>query len=179
VCLKWLKEKFLEVIGNVFIYTILHYLVFLTGLIHKNKIMKYIGTGMSSLSFIYRIWTSNGFSTVDHSKANVQICIFFFMVLIIITMWFFIMFKCFVRSTKSGSIFLGSWLLFWGVIYYARFARSCDHLQDSLVPEVKYSEEGGECHWIKGRICWHYTIDGIFTPLYWGRTKCDSFEDNL
>jgi hypothetical protein len=140
--------------------------------------LRYIGIALSTVSYGYRWWTSNGFSTVDHSKANVQICTFFFFCMLMIFAWFYYLFKFFRISKLKGSAYLGGWFAFWFSIYYWRFARSCDHLNDSLVPEVKYSNAGGECHWERGSICWHYTIDGIFKPLYWGRTKCESFIDD-
>jgi len=52
-------------------------------------------------------------------------------------------------------------------------------VNDSLIHSDRYSEAGGECNWIKSKICWNYTIDGLFTPIQWGRETCDKFEDDL
>lgn len=179
VCLKWLKDKFFDVIGYILLYTLLHSLVLITAILSSFPWLKYSGIALASVSFFYRIWTSNGFSTVDHSKANVQICLFFFLCMMLMFVWFYWLFRLMGKNRKYGTIYLAFWFTLWGGIYYSRFARSCDHLQDALSPDVKYSENGGECKWVKGSVCWHYTIEGLFKIFYWGRTTCEVFEDDF
>lgn len=74
---------------------------------------------------------------------------------------------------------LGFWILFWTVVYVAKISRSCEEIDRGLVSLKAYSNEGGECKWVRGKVCWHYTIEGIFKPFYWNRDTCDKFEDDL
>lgn len=166
-------------IKMVFYYCCIHFFIFLSALMVKQKPLKYLGMLMAISSFGFRWMTSHGFSALDHSKANVQVCGIIFLFMSSFSIWIYLAYKSYKKSAGCLVGYFTFWVLFWISLYYARVARSCDHLQDSLHPDVKYSEEGGECKWVKGKVCWDYTIEGAFKPLFWGHTECSQQEDNL
>lgn len=157
---------------KVFYYCCIHFFIFLTALWVKLKPLKCLGLLMAISSFAYRWVTSHGFSTFDHSKANVQTCSVIFFGMATITVWIYLAYKSYRKSARFFWGYLTFWITFWFLVYYSRIARSCNHLQDSIHPNVKYSEEGGECKWVKSKICWDYVIEGAFKPLFWGHMKC-------
>lgn len=71
------------------------------------------------------------------------------------------------------------WVFFWYAIYWWKIQRSCDEIDRGLVSLNAYSNEGGECKWVRGKVCWHYTIEGVFQPFYWNRDRCAYLEDDL
>ena len=71
------------------------------------------------------------------------------------------------------------WVAFWYGLYWWKIQRSCDEIDRGLVSMHAYSNDGGECKWVRGKVCWHYTIEGIFTPFYWNRDRCAYLEDDL
>jgi hypothetical protein len=50
-----------------------------------------------------------------------------------------------------------------------------------LHPDIKYSEEGEECKWNKGSVCWDYPASGLLKPIFWNKYKCDLefYKDDL
>ena len=178
-CLKWLKSKMFLLINKVFYYCLIHFVIFLTALLVREKWLKYVGIFLAIASFAYRWNTSHGFSALDHSKANVQICGIIFTVMLSITLWMYSAYKSFKVGKGCLGIYLVVWITIWSMIYHYRIGKSCEHLQDSIHPDVRYSEEGGECKWVKGDICWDFTIEGGFKPLFWGKDRCELIEDNL
>jgi hypothetical protein len=80
---------------------------------------------------------------------------------------------------KGFMVWIGSWVTFWFLVYWTRIATSCSEINRGLMSNQAYSEEGGECKWERGNVCWHYTIEGIFRPFYWGREQCTDFTDDL
>ena len=42
--------------------------------------------------------------------------------------WFYLLFRLLAKKRKYGYGYLAFWFTLWASIYYARFARSCDHL---------------------------------------------------
>jgi hypothetical protein len=83
---------------------------------------------MAVSSFGYRWMTSHGFSALDHSKANVQVCGMIFVVMSSLTIWFYLAYKSFKKSKGCLVGYLTFWVMFWFSVYWARIARSCDHL---------------------------------------------------
>lgn len=179
VCIKWLKSKFITVIWEIFAYSLIHYYIFLHALLVNKPYLRATGITLALGSFGYRYITSHGFSAIDHSKANVQLAGFMIFVLVLISLSFYFTLKCCQKSRKSGVIWTLSWTFFWFFAYYIRVKRSCVHLQDSLDERIKYSDDEGDCKWVKGEVCWHYTIDGIFRPFFWGRESCGNMHTNL
>ena len=86
-----------------------------------------------------------------------------------------------VKIRKWFICWICSWLTFWFSVYYVRIADSCREINRGLVSNNAYSNEGGECKWERSNICWHYTVEGIYQPFFWGRDKCTdpSFIDDL
>lgn len=85
----------------------------------------------------------------------------------------------FSKDKKWFLVWLSAWVAFYGSIYYVRIVSSCKEINRGLMSNNGYSNEGGECKWARGKICWHYTIEGIFRPFYWGREKCTDFKDDI
>lgn len=180
VCIKWLRGKFVKIILYVVFFTTVHFYIFIHSLYLKNKIVKSIGLFMVVASFGYRYMTSQGFDAEDHSQANLSLCVMVLIALTVIFLWWFFAIKA-VKSKdpKFKYGYFVFWTLFWLLIYDFRVRRSCRHLQDSLDPRVKYTNKGDFCRWEHGKICWHFTIDGIFKPLYWGRNDCRTISTDL
>lgn len=88
-------------------------------------------------------------------------------------------FKKFVIDKKWFLVWMGAWFSFWFSVYWIRIANSCREINMGLASLNGYSDKGGECVWERGSVCWHYTIEGIFRPLFWGREKCSDFKDDL
>jgi len=166
-------------VRKILYYCFIHYIVFISALFMKKKTIKYLGLFMSLSSFVYRCMTSHGFSAKDHSKANIQLCGIFLTFLIIITVWVYCAALSFKKSRKCFGIYMVVWCVLWSSFYWARVARSCEHLHDSLHPDDKYSDSVGECKWVESKICWNYTVEGMFKPFYWGRKKCENVVDDL
>jgi hypothetical protein len=102
-----------------------------------------------------------------------------FVVMASVTIWTLSAYKSFKAGYRCLGIYLVTWVFIWYYIYWVRVARSCEHLYDSIHPDVKYSEAGGECRWVKGQVCWDYTIEGGFKPLFWGKDKCEDVVDDF
>ena len=179
VCIKWLKKKFFVVVYYILIYATIHFFIFVNAMFLKTPYVRWTGYAMSGGSFLYRYVSSSGFSTVDHSKANVQICTIIFIIFGLIFGYLYITAQMFKKRALFGFSWTFGSYAFLGLIYYLRLYRSCDHLQDSLVDSIKYSDAGKECKWSRGDICWHYAIDGIFQPLYIGRSRCETMHTEL
>lgn len=179
VCIKWLKKKFMTVIYEILAYALIHFYVFVHGIYHSKPYIRATGMSLALISFGYRYVTSHGFSAIDHSKANVQLAGFMMAFLFFIYFCFWVTVKMFKSSRKKGALWIFFWGSFWLILFYKRILKSCDHLQDSLDDDYRYSNSEGDCKWVKGDICWHYTIDGIFQPLFWGRDDCRKIETNL
>lgn len=180
VCIKWLKEKFLSVIWEIVFYSLVHYYIFLHGFFHPIPYIRATGISLATLSFCYRYLTSHGLSQIDHSKANVQLAGIIMVIFAMITFSFWVTAKIFKKKgVKIGSAWLSFWAILLLIVYYERVIRSCDHLEDSLVESVKYTDSEGDCKWEKGKVCWHYTIDGIFRPFFWGRDDCTKMNTNM
>ena len=180
VCIKWLRGKFAKIIFLVLAYTTIHFVILLNSIFTKKFWLKILGLTMSIVSIGYRFLVSKGFSQTDHSKANFTLAVIMFILLTTIFSWFFLTFH-FVFSKQKWKkwAWFGGWLFFWFLIYDLRIRRSCRHLQDSMDPGIKYSNIGNECRWEHASVCWHYTIDGIFQPLFWGRDDCAKISTDL
>ena len=181
-CIKWLRDKFAAVMLWVGIYTILHYFVLIHATFTRKKTLKWFGLIMTFSSIIYRASVSKGFNKDDFSKANFSLFVVMTGLLTVVYFWWVITLKIFSlkKYGKSGLVlWLVGWVLFYVSIYYVRIVRSCSHLYDSIDPEIKYSEKGDVCRYLKGDICWHYAVDGIFRPLFWGRDDCNKFPTDL
>lgn len=178
-CVKALKSEFNRLFIELAIYSVIHFYIFLHSLFISTKYIKRTGFGLSLVSYWYRYATSHGFSHVDHSKANVQVSQLIIIILTIISLSIFITYRIFKYKKERGYIWVGAWILIWLVFFYNRIFRSCVNLQDSLDERDKYNEDGGVCRWAKGKICWHYTIHGVFRPFYWGRNDCTKMKTNL
>jgi hypothetical protein len=85
----------------------------------------------------------------------------------------------FAKDKKWFLVWSTFWVLFWGGVYWVKIATSCREINRGLMSMNGYSDEGGECKWVRSNVCWHYTIEGIFRPFYWGREKCTDFTDDL
>lgn len=169
----------ISLVNLIFWYCLIHFIIFISAFWAKPKPLKYVGIALAVSSFGYRWLTSHGFSDFDHSKANVQLCGMIFTVMLVVTIWTFSAWKSWKVSKGCLGIYLAVWFTIWFSIYWTKIARSCVHLQDSIHPDVKYSEEGGECKWVKAKVCWDYTFEGAMSPLFWGQDKCSNIEDNL
>jgi len=180
VCIKWLRGKFVKIILYVLLYTTCHFVIFIHALFTKNRILKYTGFTLSVGSLFYRYMVSKGFTQTDHSQANFTLAVIIMIFMTALFLWFFISFYFLFKKEKKGAyIWFGAWVFIWFMIYDLRIRRSCRHLQDSMDPEIKYTNKGNECRWIHSTICWHYTIDGIFQPLFWGRDDCKKISTDL
>lgn len=180
VCIKWLRGKFVKIILYVVAYTLVHFYIFVHALFHRKKFLKISGLLMSTISFSYRWLTSDGFDAEDHSKANFTLCLVTLIFICMFFFWWFVAIKAIKSKNKKFKFgYFIFWIFFWFMVYDLRVRRSCRHLQDSLDPRVKYSNKGDECRWERGKICWHFTIDGIFQPLFWGRDDCSKISTDL
>lgn len=180
VCIKWLRGKFVKIILYVFAYALVHFYILVHSIYHRKLFLKVTGLLMVFSSFGYRWFTSDGFDAEDHSQANFTLCIMMLIFFSVIFFWWFFALK----SWKSNNVrikygYFIFWLTFWLLVYDFRVRRSCRHLQDSLDYRMEYNNKGLECRWEHGKICWHYTIDGIFRPLYWGRSDCTKIPTDL
>ena len=181
VCIKWLRGKFVPIILYVLGYTMIHFYVLIHSLLVKSKRMKVLGLFLSIGSFFYRYSVSEGFSNLDHSKANMTICLMILVLASVLLGWFVAAYLLYrVEKTKFWFwAYIGFWVGFGVFLWNARVRKSCEHLQDSLDPAVKYSDAGPECTWVKAPICWHFVIEGIFRPLFWGRDDCAAIPTDM
>jgi hypothetical protein len=163
---------------------------------------------MSLISYAYVYIKSKGFGNTDHSQANFMISQMMTIFMVILYLWWSVTLKLWFkkpneeeneRKKKSSisiqenniitflrtkKLFLGwicGWVLFWFSLYWIKIANSCSEINRGLMSLNAYSNDGGECVWERGDVCWHYTIEGIFTPLYYGRDKCTDvmFKDDI
>ena len=184
VCIKWLRGKFIKIIFWVAIYSAIHFAILIHAFFTKNKKIKYIGYFLSLVSLGYRYLHSQGFSKLDYSQANFTLCCVMMMTFGCIFFWWFFSVRFYLMARKGRSRRLWVWSIFWASLwsyfYVSRFYLSCMNLQTSFDPSVRYSDTGKECRWARGKICWHYAVDGIFRPLFWwGRGDCRLFKTSL
>jgi len=77
-CIKWMKAKAVGLMVEVVTYATIHYGIFLHAIMIKDrKKLKYTGMALTSFSLVHQVLVSNGFSVIDHSKANAQVVLLF------------------------------------------------------------------------------------------------------
>jgi hypothetical protein len=215
-CVKWLQNNMLSFIIEILVYTITHLIVFFTALKYCTSIKKAKWTGLilSTSSYIYRIFTSHGYSETDHSKANMIISQIMLLLLGII--WLFLkitynLWRCKLKRAKtykqvinyeensfqtdpavnSSEIYSNTgsrkgfyawtsfWITLWSLLFWFKIYLSCTEVNSGLMGKNSYKETEGECKMLRGPVCWHYTFDGLFKPMYWGGMSCENVVDIL
>lgn len=173
ICLKEMQMKFFTILKFIFLFGLLHFLVVVQSLMLRDKFLQYTGTIIGVGSYLFRAFTSKGISAEDHSFANIMLSFLAIFVATMILLWFIATLEFFKKRAVYGFLWIIGFTAFIYYIYWNRVLNSCVHLNDSLDDRVRYSEQGPECKWFKPKICWHYTIDGIFKPLYYGKDTCE------
>ena len=185
LCIIWLRTKFVKIIFWVVVYASIHFGIIVNAFFIKSLKMKIFGLATTFLSLLYRYSSSKGFSPTDYSQANFTLCCAVLIFLVVIFFWWYFTIKWFLEAKhrakrKKISIWGAFWTTAWLYFLITRIFSSCSHLQDSFDRGSTYSNLDGDCKWSKGNICWHYTVDGIFRPLYWwGRGDCANFPTDL
>ena len=82
-------------------------------------------------------------------------------------------------SRKLFYVWITFWITFWSLFLFYRVILSCSEVNSGLMGKNSYRETEGECKMQRGSVCWHYTFNGFFKPLYWGRMSCENVVDVL
>ena len=165
----------------ILFYTIIHFFLFINAALEQKGKTKTVGIIIPTLSLTWRLAYLKVIKEYNYIDGinfmALQIC---FCCLLLIFAFYSTTFYLVLRKDKTAFMV---WTTFVSLIlfafYYRRVFHSCDALQTSLDPRIKYSNKGSECRWERGKVCWHFTIEGLFTPLFWGRTDCSAFRTNL
>lgn len=160
----------------IVLFGFIHFYVFIHSFLLKARYLKIPGILISVSSFGYRAITSKGFSAEDHSLGNVVISGITIFLSFLIFLWIVFTIKLFKKKIITGSIWLIFFVLICYYFYWEKVLNSCVHLNDSLDPRVKYSEEGKMCKWFQPKICPAYSIDGLFKVFYIGKDTCEKVD---
>ena len=185
VCLSWMRYQVVKILAWMALYSLIHFGVFIHAFHSKSPKIKILGFLMVFVSLGYRYTQSLGFFQMEYGQANFTLTFIFLLFLALVYFWWFLTLKFFLEARKGEKLnkirlWVGFWVLFFGYFYFSRIVFSCRNLQDSFDSRVKYSELGGECVWVKGRVCWHYAVHGMFRPVYWwGRGSCSNIGTDL
>jgi len=178
-CLIKMQHTFDQMMSTVVLFSIIHFTIFLMGVHIKNKLMKTLGIGIPTGTFFYLYYTCRGFTWEDHSQANFLLCqavwVFLF------TVYFLIRLNIYLYKNHKRVFRL--WITFFSLLFlvflWKRVLHSCGGMYEGLNSSDQYSESGNECQWNKSGICWHYTVDRMFAPLFWFRSDCAKEETKL
>jgi len=171
-CLVAMLKKVKRIFIFVLMFCIIHFTIFLMGIHSKDKVLKAIGILEPICAYIYLQQTSSGFTWSDHSQGNFMVCQVLWATmgaLYIITLLHTWLYRF---SRKLFYFWLFILAVLTGIFIWKRIVHSCDTFSDGLVEGDHYSTEGGECQWIRSKVCWHYTVLGLMRPIYWFRDDC-------
>jgi hypothetical protein len=179
LCVSILKKQAPTLMLHVAKFALINFILLHVALRQNDQVARNTGIGIVAGTYLYIFFTSNGFSKEDHSQVNMVLA---FVVFGLLNMLYATGYGLIRVWKRSKLLLLGlvlSLMALASLFYQLRVVSSCNHLYDSLHPDYVYSETGSECKWLRPKICWHYAIQGVYKPLFWGRSECNQYSTDL
>lgn len=174
-CLMIMQQKLGKLLNNLIFAGSIFTLMMISSCYMPNYVLGFTSMAMPCSTLAYLYFTSSGFDWKDHSSANFQIMVSFIVIFFVFFGVFRIFKNIYGRSKKFFGLAFTLLLLALSYFYLVVILKSCSHFDDSLHPDYKINETGNECGWKKSSICWHYVVQDVYWPIFWGQEDC-SFE---
>jgi hypothetical protein len=159
---------------KVALFSFLNYIMLIYAYHQTDSMSRRLGYLIICLAYVYIHNTSYGFSQADHSQLNMLIAYLLLLFYLILTVVIIASVKMYRKSKIACLVLVLLAIMTCAILYRVKVISSCDQLNDSLHPDYKYEDNNKLCKWRTSDISCHYLVAGVFRPLFWGRSNCET-----